>query len=120
LIGLDLLGIARLLFENFQNPQNKPTVNNGSDGRLQCNDVAQLEDLEQAVRVVLGKAIANAKRPDTIEKLNWPGSLVWERTKCGKKGCKCALGGLNMHGPYFYVITDRGHQSDHIPKGRAP
>jgi hypothetical protein len=34
LTGLDSLDITRLQFENFQNPQNKPTVNNRSDGRL--------------------------------------------------------------------------------------
>ena len=84
-----------------------------------CNNVQQLEDLEQALRVALASAIANAQRPETIQKLNWPGLLVWERTKCGKKGCRCALGGHHRHGPYFYVFTDRGPQSDRIPKGRA-
>jgi hypothetical protein len=35
LIGFDLRDITWLLLENFvQNPQHKPTVNNGSDGRL--------------------------------------------------------------------------------------
>jgi hypothetical protein len=36
LIGFDPLGITRLLFENFQNPQNKPNVNNRSDVRTRA------------------------------------------------------------------------------------
>src|SRR5919198_3137589 len=34
------------------------------------------------------------------------GSVVEQRRRCGKEGCKCTRG--ELHGPYTYLTTGRG------------
>ena len=49
-----------------------------------------------------------------------PGSLHWERRRCGKPACRCARG--DGHGPYAYRYWYEAgrRRKQYVPRGRVP
>jgi hypothetical protein len=48
------------------------------------------------------------------------GSVIEQRRRCGKEGCRCARG--ELHGPYTYVVLPRAGgqtRSVYVPAGAA-
>lgn len=68
----------------------------------QVNDVGQLRYLSDRVSDALDKACLNAGLSDTVQKVNWSGSIVREYTRCNKPECRKCSGSGRGHGPYFY------------------
>jgi hypothetical protein len=68
----------------------------------------------------VGAAELRARRAELAARLPQaggflPGSLVGQRRRCGKEGCRCAQG--ELHGPYTYLQV-AGHLV-YVPAGLA-
>jgi hypothetical protein len=76
-----------------------------AEGMAKQDDDTLRDVIEYAETLLEARAQVEPEIPETADVIEEPddstgGTLVKEKVKCGKSGCKCADG--DLHGPYLY------------------